>query len=67
MEATHKISVVFFPKTLELELTWEDIETGENAKLTTKVSDMKIGIAISNVVPPCVYCFAVVKKEKDRC
>lgn len=63
MEATHKISVVFFPTKLELELTWEDIETGQRVGITTKVPDLETGEKIAKIVPPCVYHPAITRKE----
>jgi len=63
LEATHKISAVFFPLKLELELTWEDIETGQRVGLTTKVPDLVTGEKITKVVPPCVYHPAIIEKE----
>lgn len=63
MEATHKITACYFPKVGEIELTWEDLETGEVATLTTKV-DKKTGEQISKVVMACVYHGAILGKEE---
>jgi hypothetical protein len=63
VEATHKITACYFPKTKEVELTWEDLESGEIASLTTKV-DNKTGNQISKVVMACVYHYAIVKEKK---
>lgn len=54
MEATHKISAVYYPKSGEMDLTWEDTETGKAAYLTVKVSTEE-GERVSDVVGPCVY------------
>jgi hypothetical protein len=57
-EATHKISAVYFPGSGEVELTWEDIETGEVAALTVGVSPEQ-GETIARVVVPCGYSDAI--------
>lgn len=61
--ATHKISAVFYPHDGILELTWEDIETGEKAALTTNVP-AETGRQIAKVVPTCVYHKAITKYPK---
>jgi len=58
-EATHKISAVYYPRLNEVELTWENISTGDHAGLTAKVTP-KDGGAIAHTVAPCVYQGAVV-------
>jgi len=65
MEATHKISAVYLPNRNYVELTWEDIDTEERASLTVQV-DKETGEAISRVVPPCVCCGAVLKKDINK-
>jgi len=62
MEATHKISACYFPARDEVDLTWEDIETGNIAQLTTKVPE-EVGGAITSTVMPCVYIEAVTKER----
>lgn len=59
-EATHRISACYFPAKQELDLTWEDIETGERAGLTVPNVVPKVGLQIAKTVPPCVYGAAVV-------
>jgi len=58
--ATHYITAVYYPKINEIELTWEDIETGKRAALVTKVSPEK-GNQIAEVIYPCVNQPAAVK------
>ena len=41
MEATHKISAVYYPKKKEVELTWEEFETHKTAYLTTTADEDK--------------------------
>ena len=62
MKATHKISAVYFPKVSEIELTWEDIKTGESAWLVAKITP-KEGNQIAKIVPPCVYSGAIVNNK----
>lgn len=62
MEAQYKISAVYFPHPSELELTWEDIQTGEHASLCVKVTKEQ-GEAVSKVVPPCSYIPACVNEK----
>lgn len=63
MKPTHKISACYFSKIGEIELTWEDLETGEVATLTTKV-DEATGKQISKIVPSCIYLNAIIKNAK---
>jgi|GEM_PF-5064911 len=62
---THKISACYFPGKGEVELTWENLETGERAELTTKVSK-GIGERISKTVMACVYHEATVDLPRQR-
>ncbi len=54
MEATHKISAVYWPKLGEISLTWENLNRGQFAHLDTNVTSDE-GEAIASVVMPCVY------------
>jgi len=65
MQATHKISAVYFPSSGEVELTIEDIDTGELVYFTAPVNE-KIGKAISKVVPACVYVGAVITTTEEE-
>lgn len=60
-KATLEVTACYFPKKGEVELTWEDIETGKKAWLTTKVTPEE-GNRISNVVMACVYHGAITKE-----
>ncbi len=62
MEATHKISATYHPYRKSINLTWVDVDIEKRASLTVQV-DKETGEAISRVVPPCVYCGAVIKKD----
>ena len=62
MNVTHKISAVYYPKLGEIELTWEEIATGDSVFLTTKISNTK-GKEIAQVVSPCVYHTATIKAD----
>lgn len=53
-EATHKISAVYYPKTGQTELTFEDLDTMEVAAFTVHLSK-SVGEKLAEVVPPCVY------------
>ena len=53
-KATHTISAVHFTEAGEVDLTWENIETGETASLTAKV-DAADGHEIAKVVPPLIF------------
>ena len=53
-EATHEITACYFPRAGEVELTWRDLQTGEEASLETKVTP-KQGEAIARTVMACVY------------
>jgi hypothetical protein len=61
MEATHEITACYFPKTGEVEATWEDLTTGERAGATFKVNK-KTGEAIARTVMACVYQHATIKQ-----
>ncbi len=61
-EATHKISAVYFPGREEVELSFENIETGRSISLITKVSP-ETGKRIAEIVPPCVYHSAVINDK----
>lgn len=50
----YNISASYFPAKMEVELTWECIETGKTAWLTAKVTQ-EDGERISEVLCPCVY------------
>lgn len=65
MEATHKISACYFPKSGQVELTWEDLKTGKVAFLTTSVSPNE-GNQIARVISPCLYYGAVLKQQEKR-
>ncbi len=65
IEATHKISAVYYPGDSFIDLTWEDIETGEMAFLSVQVNRDK-GEAICRVVSPCVYHGAVSENEIEE-
>ena len=65
MEATHKISAVYVPGTGEVDLTWEDLTTGEGARLTARVDDAT-GEQIAKTVMPCVYSGAVVCGQEAK-
>jgi hypothetical protein len=60
IEATHEITACYFPGTGEVELTWRDLQTGETAGMTAKVSK-KIGEKIASVVYPCVNNPVIIK------
>jgi len=62
MEATHKISAVYFPGTREVELSWEEIETGKTISITAKITH-EHGCKIAEIIPPCVYSGAILKGE----
>ena len=62
MEATLKVSAVYYNDGL-LELSWEDIETGETAWLELMNVDEKKGREITSVVLPCVYHGALVSQD----
>ena len=63
-QATHKISAVYYPFDNTVELTGENIETGEVATLTTTV-DAATGEKIAEVVTPCGYNYATNREAKD--
>lgn len=65
MKATHNISAVYFPKDSIIELTWEEVTTGNTATLTT-YADKSVGTAIAEVVSPCVYHQAAVKTLEEE-
>lgn len=62
-KATHEISACYFPGKGDVELTWRDLSTGQCADLTTKVTAAE-GLAIAEVVMPCVYSPAVAAARK---
>jgi hypothetical protein len=64
-EASHRISVCYFPGTGEVELTWEDISTGKQAALTTTVSEVE-GVQLSECVSACVYHDATVVNAAQK-
>lgn len=64
-EATHIITGVYFPGLGEVELTWEDLLTGEKAFLTTTVTPEE-GIQIAKAIPPCVYSGATVQDRLPK-
>ena len=64
MEATHKISAVYFNDGL-FEATWEDIQTHEVAVLSCYVSK-EVGEKIASVVPACVYIKAASKASAQQ-
>lgn len=61
-EATHEITACYFPKAGEVELTWLDYDTGEEAHLTAPIG-IEQGEQLAQVVPACVYSQATVKNE----
>lgn len=63
-KAEYNISACYFPKCSELELTWENIETGERADISVKVTKEQ-GEMVSNIVPPCVYFTALSTTEEE--
>gem|GEM_PF-4346838 len=54
MDTTHKISAVFYPKTNEVEATWENIATGKKISLIFPVT-LEQGELIAELIMPCVY------------
>lgn len=65
MEATHKISAVFYERSQNLEVTWENLEDGTTASLLTFVP-IELGQKISRVVMPCVYSGAISRPQPDE-
>ena len=53
-KATYKISATYFPHLGEVELTWENLDTGEECSLTKHVTEAE-GKRLAKVVPCCVY------------
>lgn len=63
LDATHKVSAVYYPKTKEVNATWEDIATGKSVDVTFRVTPDK-GSDIAKIMMPCVYQKAICTKHK---
>ena len=58
-----QISACYFPGLGEVECTWEDTLTGKEVGIVASVTTEQ-GEALAEIVYPCVYQSAVVKKGK---
>ena len=63
-QRTHEISAVYCPNSQELELTWEDCQSGKKEHLLVVVPGDK-GEAIADIVPLWVSSPAVIKEARD--
>ena len=64
-QVTHRISAVWWPQRGEVELTWRDLETDEEAFLIAKVDDEQ-GEQIASTVSLCSYHNAINMQDNSN-